>query len=307
VLCWRNATVGAGPGEGWSIVPGTMDARLEGTNESNVVLTWIFTTPADGAAGVDFSYRAGAVDCLPPPPPTPPPLAPPPSPPLLPSLPPISPTPSSPPLPQQPTPPPPSPLLKLPATAATITVAVVAAGSISDFTPNVQLGLRAKVAAEVGVTTDAVVLTVSAASVILTFDIALPASIEPLTAIAALDARLSSTGAASAFLSSTSVAVNVESVHEVPALRSAAPPSPSGSSETITVAAIIVALAVLGIAAGVCLHVRPRAPKPSRRFTGLIPAPRGNAFNSVVMARGTPSSGGVLTISPHNEALSVSI
>ena len=59
-----------------------------------------------------------------------------------------------------------------------VTAAVVAAGQVSDFTASVQLSLREKVALEMGVAVEAVTLTIEAASVLLTFEVALPASVD---------------------------------------------------------------------------------------------------------------------------------
>jgi hypothetical protein len=70
----------------------------------------------------------------------------------------------------------------LPPTVSTLTTAVIAAGDVSDFTPSVQIGMRQAVADEVGVPIAAVTLTVEAASVLLTFEVVLPADVDALAA-----------------------------------------------------------------------------------------------------------------------------
>jgi hypothetical protein len=105
-------------------------------------------------------------------------------------------------------------------------MAVVAAGDVSDITPSIQLGMRQAVADEVGVPETAVTLTVSAASVLLTFEVALPASVSVSSAQSALSTKLATPAAASSFL-----AVTVESIAEAP--QSTLPPLPPPPSAPI--------------------------------------------------------------------------
>ena len=116
-------------------------------------------------------------------------------------------------------------------TASIVTAAVVAAGEVSDFTPTVRLELREKVAAEAGVDVAAVTLTIEAASVLLTFEIALPASVDADAANAALTTQLADPAAASAFLSTASFVVSVESIEAEPTIDSRTdPPADEGFS-----------------------------------------------------------------------------
>ena len=129
--------------------------------------------------------------------------------------------------------------------AATITTAVVAAGDVSDFTPTVQDALRAGVAAEVGVATEAVTLTVEAASVRLTFETSLPASVDAANATAALSTQLADPAAASTFLNAaivdagvTSFTISVESIEIAPT--SEAEQGPASQLSAGAIAGIIV-------------------------------------------------------------------
>ena len=97
-------------------------------------------------------------------------------------------------------------------------MSVVAAGSVDDFTPAVQTEMRAAVAAEAGVAVSDVSLAVEAASVRLTFTITLPSEAAATAAVGALQARLLNPAAASAFLSTASLTVAVESIVSAPAI-----------------------------------------------------------------------------------------
>jgi len=162
------------------------------------------------------------------PPPSPPPPATPPIPPLFP---PFSPSPSPRPLPPPPPPPPGTSPAPLPPTAATISAAVIVSGNVADFTPTVQLELRSKVATEVGVPVAAVALTVASASVLLTFDIAVPAGMNTAAATSSLATQLADPTTASTFLSVSSLAISVQSIPSAPtvAMTGVSPsPPPSG-------------------------------------------------------------------------------
>jgi hypothetical protein len=175
----------------------------------------------------------GSCVMLSPPPSPPPPLFPPTPPiyppaaphPAQPSLPSTPPYPAEPPFPYEP-PPPSTPLPPLLPTASKIAVTVVASGDVSDFTPDVQVALREKVAAEVGVPLAAVSLTVSTASVILVFTVALPASIDASTASSSLALQLASPIAASNFLSTGQHVINVTSIPVTSTIIDYAQPSP---------------------------------------------------------------------------------
>ena len=138
-------------------------------------------------------------------------------------------------------PPSPSPLM---ATASMVTAAVVAAGQVSDFTASVQLSLREKVALEMGVAVEAVTLTIEAASVLLTFEVALPASVDADAAKAALATQLADPEAASAFLSTASFVVSVESIEVEPTVGPPPATSSGGNSGSKSVAAGVITILV---------------------------------------------------------------
>jgi hypothetical protein len=138
-----------------------------------------------------------------------------PSPPLPPAPPMLPPTP--------PTPPPPPPPWWMPTATTIITTAVVAAGDVSDFTLDVQLGLRERVAWEVGVATSAVTLTISEASVLLTFQIAVSTPGDADAATAVLSEKLTDEHSATLFL-----AVPVMSIETMPTALDVFPPAPPG-------------------------------------------------------------------------------
>jgi len=108
---------------------------------------------------------------------------------------------------------------------------VIVSGNVADFTPTVQLELRSKVASEVGVPVAAVALTVASASVLLTFDLAVPAGMNPAAAASSLATQLADPTTASTFLSVSSLAISVQSIPSAPtvAMTSVSPsPPPSG-------------------------------------------------------------------------------
>jgi hypothetical protein len=135
----------------------------------------------------------------------------------------------------------------LPPTVSTLTTAVIAAGDVSDFTPSVQIGMRQAVADEVGVPIAAVTLTVEAASVLLTFEVVLPADVDALAAQSALATQLGSPAAASAFL-----AVTVESIAETPTSNlSPSPPPPAPGSSPLPSSSDDSSGSTVGVIAGV--------------------------------------------------------
>ena len=100
---------------------------------------------------------------------------------------------------------------------ATVTTAVVAEGDVSDFTADVKLALREKVANEVGVDVSAITLTVEAASVLLKFMIALPTAGSAIAdATTALAAQLADPARASTFLTTDKLTLKVESIAVAP-------------------------------------------------------------------------------------------
>ena len=119
-----------------------------------------------------------------------------------------------------------------------------AAGQVSDFTASVQLSLREKVALEMGVAVEAVTLTIEAASVLLTFEVALPASVDADAAKAALATQLADPEAASAFLSTASFVVSVESIEVEPTVGPPPATSSGGNSGSKSVAAGVITLLV---------------------------------------------------------------
>jgi len=162
------------------------------------------------------------------PPPSPPPPAAPPVPPLFPPFP---PSPSPDPLPPPPSPPAGTSPAPLPPTAATISTAVIVSGNVADFTPTVQHELRSKVATQVGVPVAAVALTVASASVLLTFDIAVPTGMNTAAAASGLATQLADPTTASSFLSVSSLAISVLSIPSVPTLvMTGVSPSPPPSA-----------------------------------------------------------------------------
>merc|ERR1719473_1952690 len=111
----------------------------------------------------------------------------------------------------------------------TVTTAVVVSGDISDYTDSVRSALIAKVAMEANVPVSAVTLTVGAASVRLSFSIAVPTAQAASNASSALTVQLANPAAASAFLTTTSHTVTVEAIHSAPAITFAPSPPPPSS------------------------------------------------------------------------------
>ena len=109
-----------------------------------------------------------------------------------------------------------------------LVVAVIVSGAVSDFTAGVRAHLVAKLAESVGVAPAAVTLTVSAASVLLSFAIAMPPDLDTASAVTDLSALMGDPIAASAFLSTPSLALTVQSIVTAPVIvanLAASPPS----------------------------------------------------------------------------------
>ena len=156
-------------------------------------------------------------------------------------------SPPSPPPPAPPTPPAASPQTTIspdsppstPPSAPAVTMVLVAAGTVSDYTPTVQAEIAAKVATEVGVATSAVELLVEAASVRLSFTITFASEAAATSAASTLDSKLSDTAAAGELLSTTSYTVTVESIETPPTVVLA----PAANDSTLPVGAIVGAAA----------------------------------------------------------------
>ena len=215
------------------------------TSQQLLSAACVFDTPGCTApTAINYNSLATLDDgsCFvysPPSPPTPP--APPPLPPLMP-----------PPLPPRPPPSPPLPPQMPPPIAASVTMAVVVAGSVSDFTPVIRLQLRVLVAAVVEVSPEFVTLQVTAASrrleetqrrelqgsassVLLAFTIALPSFESAQNAVNQLGAQLTDTTVASAFFTTSSYAAIVTTIIAVPV--AAYPPPPPLLSASLSLSA----------------------------------------------------------------------
>ena len=103
-----------------------------------------------------------------------------------------------------------TPAPPLPPTASLLTTELVVAGSVSDFTDSVRTSLRQKVATRAGVPLPAVTLSVAAASVRLTFAIALASAPDAAMAQRSLGKEFASPEAASAFLSTPELPISVQ-------------------------------------------------------------------------------------------------
>ena len=109
-----------------------------------------------------------------------------------------------------------------------VEMAVVASGTVDDYTPAVQDELKTKVAEEVGVDASDVELTVTAASVRLAFRITVASEAAATAAASTLETNVASTSAASTFLTVASLTVTVESIALAPSVvLDGASPSPS--------------------------------------------------------------------------------
>ena len=101
---------------------------------------------------------------------------------------------------------------------------------MSDFTPSVRDAIVLKVASELRVSSSAVTLLVSAASVRLSITVALPSASAAESAVGTLATRLSTPEAASVFVSTPALAVVVTTIDQVPAAAAAVPALTNGSS-----------------------------------------------------------------------------
>ena len=93
---------------------------------------------------------------------------------------------------------------------AVLRMAIVAAGEVADFTPEIQRTLRTTIAEEVGVPTAAVSLSINSASVLLSFEIALTATAvasNPIPVEALLQAHFATPSAAESFFSDSGITV----------------------------------------------------------------------------------------------------
>lgn len=164
------------------------------------------------------------------------------------------------------------------AEAAKVTTAVIVAGDTSDYTPTVQDALRAGVAAEAGVETDNVTLSVEAASVLLTFEIVFPAdaATDATTATTALAAQLADPETASTFFNTaivdagvTNFTIAVESIAIEPTTE-AEPESTSKLSAGAIAGIVIGVLVGVALLVGVFVKLKNRGlPSSSSKPTGL--------------------------------------
>lgn len=129
-----------------------------------------------------------------------------------------------------------------------VTMLLTAAGAVEDYTDEVKDAIRANVASELGLGVDSVTVTVSAASV----RIALAVGYSSADAAAAGQVSLAQKAGgsimdASAFLSTNSLAVSVESIDQAPTVTSAVDDEPTGTT-------IIIGI-IIGIATGAIVLV----------------------------------------------------
>jgi hypothetical protein len=97
---------------------------------------------------------------------------------------------------------------------------------VSDFTPAVHAAIVNKMAIELGVPPAAITLTLSSASVLLSFSIALESAQVAEAATATLTTQLADTTSASTFFSTPSLVVNVLEVRDAPMSTLPAPSPP---------------------------------------------------------------------------------
>jgi hypothetical protein len=246
------------------------------TSQQLLSAACVFDTPGCTApTAINYNSLATLDDgsCFvysPPSPPTPP--APPPLPPLMP-----------PPSPPRAPPSPPLPPQMPPPIAASVTMAVVVAGSVSDFTPAIRLQLRLRVAAVVEVSPEFVDLQVTAASrrleetqrpsrrleetqrrelqgsassVLLAFTIALPSFESAQNAVNQLGAQLTDTTAASALLTTSSYVAIVTTIIIVPVAAYPPPPPLLSASLSLSASGVSSKLGIIiGVVVGISLAV----------------------------------------------------
>ena len=142
-----------------------------------------------------------------------------------------------------------------------VTMSVVVAGDVSDFTLTMQEDIKEKVANEVGVSATDVSLLITPGSARLSFEIRTPSSSAADAAVSTLTTALATPTAASTFLSTTSAPVTVETIETAPVkVTESPPPSPAptvafptgGSVPTadVTTDVLIIGAGMAGIAAG---------------------------------------------------------
>jgi len=92
------------------------------------------------------------------------------------------------------------------------------AGAIESFTPDVVASMEVKISAELGVPSSHVVVTVEPMSVRVTVQVIYPSTATADEGASALATNLGSTSAASAFLSTSTIAIQVEEIESPPAV-----------------------------------------------------------------------------------------
>ena len=112
-------------------------------------------------------------------------------------------------------------------------MAVVAAGSVSDFTPFLRQSIIHNLAVACQLPTNAIVLTVAPASVLLTFEIALPSMSEATRVAAILTPKLASVSNATALLSLSFYPVSVVDIVALPNIVDSGGPSAGGDAGAV--------------------------------------------------------------------------
>ena len=111
-------------------------------------------------------------------------------------------------------------------TVSLLTTSMIASGSVPDFNSDVRYSLRAIIGAAAGVPIGAVSLTVSPASVRLSFALAFSDVDSAASAKSALHVALGTPAAASAFLSLPTLPIAITAIEVALTIRDAVPPSP---------------------------------------------------------------------------------
>jgi len=151
----------------------------------------------------------------------------------------------------------------------TVSMEVVAAGSVSDFTAEMTMAIKEKIATRTGVAPTAIKMTISAASVKLSFDIEMPDETTTTSALSVLQSVFSSPEAASIFLTTSAGSVYVEEITMAPvAIEQSF--SSAGNRDTDTQMLIIIAASVGGatLLTGFCLcYFRQRKKRKSNSLS----------------------------------------
>jgi len=150
-----------------------------------------------------------------------------------------------------------------PSASYAVKMAVVIAGDVATFTPEVLTPMRQKVADEASMPLDAVEATATAGSVTIAFTVNMQSEAAADTALAAITAKLADKTAASTFLSTAALTVAVEEIVAPtklvlvsPPPPPAAPPPASPPADDNGVSVALMLMIVGGIAGGlgvVCL------------------------------------------------------